>query len=77
MKESLQLRRMPENYSSLVVSDESTILIQVASVLAPTIRSCLDEIDATRQLLEGLIERLGTAGMFRLFVPAEFAGPVV
>jgi len=65
---------MSEDRSSIAVSDQSKILIQATSDLAPTIRSCLEEIDTTRQLPERLIEKLRTAGMFRLFLPAEFGG---
>lgn len=56
------------------VTDQPSVLIQRARDLVPLIRTCREEIDATRQLPSRLIEELRTAGMFRLFVPAEFGG---
>jgi indole-3-acetate monooxygenase len=49
-------------------------LIRKARELAPLIRSCREEIDATRQLPTALFEALRTAGLFRLFVPVKFGG---
>lgn len=49
-------------------------LIRKARELAPLIRGCREEIDATRQLPAVLVQALQTAGMFRLFVPAKFGG---
>jgi indole-3-acetate monooxygenase len=49
-------------------------LIRKARELAPLIRGCREEIDATRQLPTALVEALRAAGLFRLFVPAKFGG---
>jgi indole-3-acetate monooxygenase len=49
-------------------------LIRKARELAPLIRSCREEIDATRQLPTALLEALRAGGFFRLFVPAKFGG---
>lgn len=49
-------------------------LIRTARELAPLIRSCREEIDATRQLPTALVEALRVGGLFRLFVPAKFGG---
>ena len=49
-------------------------LIKKARELAPLIRTCREEIDATRQLPTTLVDALRSAGLFRLFVPAKFGG---
>ena len=62
-------------YDSAASNDDPAgILIQKARDLGTLIRGSRDEIDATRQLPAKLVEALRTAGMFRLFVPAEFGG---
>jgi indole-3-acetate monooxygenase len=49
-------------------------LIRKARELAPLIRRCREEIDATRQLPTELVEAMRAGGLFRLFVPAKFGG---
>ena len=49
-------------------------LIQRARELAPLIRSCREEMDASRKLPTALVEAMRAAGLFRLFVPAKFGG---
>jgi indole-3-acetate monooxygenase len=55
-------------------NDPAAILIQRARDIGTLIQGCRDEIDTTCHLPAKLVEALRTAGMFRLFVPAEFGG---
>jgi len=48
--------------------------LDAARKLAPMIRSCADEIDATRELPRPLFEALADAGMFHLAVPRALGG---
>jgi alkylation response protein AidB-like acyl-CoA dehydrogenase len=48
--------------------------LDAARKLAPLIRSCADEIEATRELPQPLFEALADAGMFRLALPRSLGG---
>src|SRR5262244_4241736 len=48
--------------------------LDVARKLAPQIRSCADEIEATRELPRPLFEALADAGFFHLAVPRSIGG---
>ena len=48
--------------------------LEAARKLAPQIRACADEIDATRELPRALFEALADAGMFHLAVPRSIGG---
>jgi alkylation response protein AidB-like acyl-CoA dehydrogenase len=48
--------------------------LEAARKLAPQIRACADEIDATRELPRPLFEALADAGMFHLAVPRSIGG---
>jgi indole-3-acetate monooxygenase len=49
--------------------------LDVARQLAPQIRSCADEIEATRELPRPLFEALADAGMFHLALPRALGCP--
>ena len=48
--------------------------LEAARKLAPMIRSCAEEIEATRELPAPLVEALAEAGMFRLALPRSLGG---
>src|ERR1700757_4208932 len=49
--------------------------LDVARQFAPRIRSCADEIEATRELPRALFEALADAGMFHLALPRALGCP--
>jgi alkylation response protein AidB-like acyl-CoA dehydrogenase len=49
--------------------------LEAARKLVPMIRSCADEIDATRELPRPLFEALADAGMFHLALPRSLGCP--
>src|SRR5215468_5272099 len=49
--------------------------LDVARKLAPQIRSCADEIEATRELPRPLFEALADAGLFHLALPRSLGCP--
>jgi indole-3-acetate monooxygenase len=71
LRESLSPTPM---FNDIAPADQTRTLIERARDLAPTIRSCRDQVDAARQIPERLVCELRTAGMFRLLVPAELGG---
>ncbi|MGQ4809434.1 hypothetical protein NKDENANG_02851 [Candidatus Entotheonellaceae bacterium PAL068K] len=51
--------------------------LNVARELAPQIRSCADEIEATRELPRPLFETLADAGVFHLALPRALGCPEI
>jgi alkylation response protein AidB-like acyl-CoA dehydrogenase len=49
--------------------------LELARELSPRIRSCADEIDATRELPRSLFEALADAGLFHLALPRSLGCP--
>jgi alkylation response protein AidB-like acyl-CoA dehydrogenase len=54
---------------------EGQSLLDVVRKLAPQIRSCADEIEATRELPRPLFEALADAGLFHLALPRSLGCP--
>ncbi len=52
-------------------------LLEVVDQLAPRIRSCADEIEATRELPRPLFEALADAGLFHLALPRTLGCPEI
>src|SRR5690606_37410183 len=48
--------------------------VEQARLLAPSVREAANEIEAERRLPRALVEQLREAGLFQLFVPADFGG---
>ncbi|MGB7951746.1 MAG: acyl-CoA dehydrogenase family protein, partial [Candidatus Binatia bacterium] len=48
--------------------------LEAAQNLAPTIRSCADEIEKNRELPRPLFEALAAAGFFQLLIPRGVGG---
>lgn len=52
-------------------------LIEAARELAPTVRNLADQTEEDCKLPDALVEQLGDAGFFRMFVPREYGGDEV
>jgi indole-3-acetate monooxygenase len=48
--------------------------LDAAQEIAPTIRSCADEIEKNRELPQALFEALAAAGLFQLLIPRSIGG---
>src|ERR1700674_4862192 len=57
-----------------MAATESRSPLDAARKLVPLIRSCADEVEATRELPRRLFEALADAGMFHLAVPRALGG---
>jgi alkylation response protein AidB-like acyl-CoA dehydrogenase len=56
---------------------ETRSLLDAARAMAPTIRSCADQIEKDRELPGPLFEALADAGFFRLLIPRSVGGPEI
>src|SRR3989454_2399309 len=65
---------LPEGLRSMPGTEVRSPL-DVARKLVPQIRSCADEIEATRELPRPLFEALADAGMFHLALPRSLGCP--
>src|ERR1700675_5133402 len=57
-----------------MTATESRSPLDAARKLVPLIRSCADEVEATRELPRPLFEALADAGMFHLALPRALGG---
>jgi alkylation response protein AidB-like acyl-CoA dehydrogenase len=57
-----------------MTTEEIRSPLYTAKELAPTIRSCADQIEADRELPRPLFEALADAGFFKLMIPRAIGG---
>jgi alkylation response protein AidB-like acyl-CoA dehydrogenase len=57
-----------------MTTEEIRSPLYTAKELAPTIRSCADQIEADRELPRPLFEALADAGFFKLMIPRVIGG---